>query len=72
MRKVSDLYQRIIVWSDEDNCFIGTCPEIMYGGIHGDDALKVLKELNVAIEEAVEIFQADGQPLPIPKGAAIF
>lgn len=67
MRKDSDLYKKIVYWSDEDNCFIGMCPELMYGGIHGDDALKVFIELNQAVEEAIRIFKEDGKPLPTPK-----
>ena len=65
--KKSDLYRKIIVWSEEDNCFIGTCPELMDGGIHGDDALKVFKELCVAVEEVIEIYIEDKTPLPNPK-----
>lgn len=30
-------YVRIVEWSDEDECFIGSCPELFYGGCHGDD-----------------------------------
>ncbi len=52
MRKESDLYKKIVYWSDEDNCFIGMCPELMYGGVHGDDALEV--------EEVIEIYKEDG------------
>lgn len=65
--KKSDLYKKIIVWSEEDNCFIGTCPELMDGGIHGKDALKVFKELCVAVDEVIEIYEEDGTPLPQPK-----
>lgn len=65
--KKADLYKKIIVWSVEDNCFIGTCPELMDGGIHGQDALKVFKELCVAVDEVIEIYQEDGVPLPSPK-----
>ena len=43
------------------------CPELMYGGVHGDDALKVFVELNEAVEEVIEIFKEDGKPLPLPK-----
>lgn len=39
MRRESDLYKKIVYWSDEDNCFIGMCLELMYGGVHADDAL---------------------------------
>lgn len=67
MRKEADLYKKIVYWSDEDDCFIGRCPELMYGGVHGKDALKVFKELNVAVEEVIEIYKEDGTPLPPPK-----
>ena len=65
--KKSDLYKKIIVWSEEDNCFIGTCPELMDGGVHGQDALRVFKELGVAVDEIIEIYEEDGTPLPAPK-----
>jgi predicted RNase H-like HicB family nuclease len=67
MRKESDLYKKIIYWSDEDNCFIGMCPELMYGGVHGNDALKVFKELCVAVDEIIEIYKKGGKPLPAPQ-----
>jgi len=69
--KKSDLYQKIIVWSEEDNCFVGTCPELMYGGVHGDDPIKVLKELSQAVDEVIELYEEDGDPLPEPIGVAI-
>jgi len=65
--KESDIYKRIVYWSDEDDCFIGMCPELMYGGVHGKDALKVFKELNVAVEEVIEIYKKGGKSLPEPK-----
>jgi len=67
MRKESDLYKKVVYWSDEDNCFIGMCPELIYGGVHGDDALKVFVELNEVVEEVIQIFKEDGKPLPTPK-----
>ncbi len=66
MRKEADLYKKIVYWSDEDNCFIGMCPELMFGGVHGDDSLKVFIELNQAIDEAIQIIKEDGKPLPVP------
>lgn len=67
MRKETDLYKRIVYWSDEDMCFVGMCPELMYGGVHGEDPLKVFIELNQAVEEATKILKEDGKPLPTPK-----
>ena len=67
MRREADLYKKIVYWSDEDSCFIGMCPELIYGGVHGDDALKVFIELNEVVEEVIQIFKDDGKPLPEPK-----
>ena len=48
-----DKYTKFVEWSDEDNCFIGSCPELMYGGSHGDDATKVFIELCEMVDEAI-------------------
>ena len=29
-------YVKVIEWSDDDQCFIGSCPGLFYGGCHGD------------------------------------
>jgi len=67
MRKESDIYKKIVDWSNEDDCFIGMCPELMYGGVHGDDPVEVFKELSETIEEVIAIFKEDGKPLPEQK-----
>jgi len=67
MRKESDLYKKIVYWSDEDECFIGICPELMYGGVHGEDPVEVFKELNDAVEEVIELFKKEGRTLPEPR-----
>lgn len=65
--KKSDQYKKIVFWSNEDNCFIGICPELRDGGIHAPDTLKVFKELCIAFDEVIEIYEQDGTPLPKPK-----
>ncbi len=62
--KVSDQYIKIVEWSEEDQCYVGTCPGLMLGGIHGDDEAKVYKELCQAVEEWIEIYQEDRERLP--------
>jgi predicted RNase H-like HicB family nuclease len=69
--KKPDLYQKVVVWSDEDNCYVGMCPELMFGGVHSDDAVEVFKELCEAVDEVIEIYKEDGTYLPIPKGAVL-
>jgi predicted RNase H-like HicB family nuclease len=61
-----DKYTKFVEWSDEDNCFIGSCPELMYGGSYGDDATKVFIELCKMVEEAIETLEEAGKPLPQP------
>ena len=67
MKSVADRYEKTVYWSDEDNCFIGVCPELFAGGVHGDDPNKVFKELLEVVDEWVEIFKKDGRDLPEPK-----
>ena len=43
--KLSDKYLKIVEWSEKDQCYIGHCPGLMMGGIHGEDETKVYKEL---------------------------
>jgi predicted HicB family RNase H-like nuclease len=62
--KPSDRYLKIVEWSEEDQCYVGTSPQLMMGGIHGDEELKVYKELCQAIDEWIHILEEDGEPLP--------
>ena len=48
-------YAKSVEWSKEDKCFIGRCPELMLGGVHGDDEAKVYGELCTAVEEMIEL-----------------
>ena len=62
--KARDQYLKIVEWSEEDQCYVGTCPGLMLGGVHGNNETKVYKELCQAVEEWIEIYQEDGDPLP--------
>jgi len=64
--KASDQYLKIVEWSEEDQCYVGTCPGLMLGGIHGQDEADVYKELCEAVEEWLHIQEEDGDPLPAP------
>jgi predicted HicB family RNase H-like nuclease len=59
-------YAKFVEWSDQDRCFIGRCPELMSGGVHGNDEAKVYKELCETVEEWIELLHNDGSPLPEP------
>ena len=62
--KESARYVKIVEWSDEDQCFVGSCPGLLYGGCHGDDEQSVFAELCEIVDETIELFKQDGRPLP--------
>ena len=62
--KESDRYIKIVEWSEKDQCYIGRCPELMFGGVHGKDEKKVFTELCEIIDEWIDIAKQDGDVLP--------
>ena len=62
--KDSARYVKIVEWSEEDQCYVGSCPGLLLGGCHGDDERKVFAELCEIVEEVVALYRADGRPLP--------
>jgi predicted RNase H-like HicB family nuclease len=67
-----DKYTKLVEWSDEDGCFIGSCPELFYGGCHGSDAKKVFADLCEIVQETVRLYELDGKPLPPPMSGREF
>jgi predicted HicB family RNase H-like nuclease len=61
-------YAKFVEWSDEDKCFIGRCPELMLGGVHGIDEARVYADLCAAVQEMVELIHTDGGEMPRPLG----
>lgn len=64
--KESARYVKIVEWSDEDRCFVGSCPGLLYGGCHGEDEVAVFEQLCTAVDEAIDLYRRDGKPLPPP------
>jgi len=64
--KDSDRYVKVVEWSEEDKCYVGTAPGLVLGGCHGPDERQVFDELCRVVEEAIAIYRADGRPLPPP------
>ena len=62
--KESSRYLKIVEWSDEDKCFIGTCPGLFFGGVHGNNEKKVYADLCDAVEDTIKTLKKDGHPLP--------
>ena len=66
VREQAARYVKYVEWSDEDRCFVGRCPELFLGAVHGSEEAKVYAELCETVEEWVELLGKDGVPLPEP------
>ena len=64
--KESTLYAKIVEWSEEDQCFVGSVPGLVYGGCHGPDEKEVFAELCRIVDETIKLYQEEGKTLPPP------
>ena len=62
--KESAQYLKIVEWSEEDKCYVGRCPELMFGGVHGKNEQKVFADLCSVINEWITLSKEDGETLP--------
>jgi predicted RNase H-like HicB family nuclease len=60
-----DRYHRWVEWSDEDQVYIGKCPDLITG-IHGDDPVKVYEELGEVVQDVIDHLQREARELPAP------
>ena len=65
-------YVKIVAWSDEDQCFVGSCLGIIGPCCHGDDEVRVYRQLCEIVAEWIEIAKRDNKPLPAPTSATKF
>lgn len=70
--KDSARYVKIVEWSEEDQCYVGSSPGLIYGGCHGADEKAVFDELCRIVEEAIELYRKDNKPLPPPTSGRDF
>lgn len=64
--KPSDRYLKIVEWSDEDHCYIGSAEPLIGQCCHGDDEVEVYRELCEIVDEIIALHEEDGTPLPMP------
>ena len=65
-------YMKIVEWSDEDGCFVGSAPPLIGPCCHGQDEAKVYAQLCRIVEEWIEILESEGRELPEPLAAKKF
>ena len=57
-------YLKIVEWSEEDRCYVGSAPPLIGQSCHGKTEAAVLAQLQTIVEEWVATLLADGKPLP--------
>jgi len=61
--KTEDQYLKFVRWSEEDNAYIGYCPDLFpWGGVcHGDDEEQTYRELRELVTEEIKQLMASGK-----------
>lgn len=59
-------YSYQVVWSDEDDSYVATCPEFDGVSGHGDSPEEAILEAKVALQLTIESYQRDEWELPEP------
>ena len=62
--KESARYAKIVEWSNEDQCYVGSSLGLIYAGCHGANEEAVFSELCQVVEGAIALYHNDGKPLP--------
>lgn len=61
--RLIDKYHKWVEWSEEDQVYIGKCPDLITG-IHGDDPIQVYKDLCDVIKDVITHYESENRPLP--------
>ncbi len=64
--KSIDQYHKWVEWSDEDDVYVGKCPDLITG-IHGKDPTTLYAELCEMVADLICHVESEGRPLPPPK-----
>jgi len=61
-----DRYHKWVEWNEDDQVYIGKCPDLITG-IHGEDPIILYGELCAVIQDVINYFNAEGRSLPEPR-----
>ena len=66
--KTEDRYLKFVLWSDEDQCYVGHCPDLFpWGGVcHGQTEEETYAQLCGLVREEIEELQKAGKEIPVP------
>ena len=53
--KDSAPYVKIVEWSEEDQCYVGSAPGLLFGGCHGNDEQQVFAKPCQIVDEIIDL-----------------
>ena len=59
-------FMKVVEWSEEDGCFIGSAPPLVGQCCHGDTEEEVYRQLAVIVPDVIETYERRGFALPKP------
>ena len=67
--KTEDQYLRFVRWNDEDELYVGYCPDLFpWGGVcHGATEEETYRQLCALVREEIGEIQRDGREAPPPQ-----
>ena len=66
------MYEMIIYWSKEDECYLVEVPELPGCMADGKTRAEAVKNAETIINEWIEVALEDGRPVPEPKGKLMY
>lgn len=64
--KPRDKYLKLVAWSEEDQCYVGSVPGWVENCCHGGNEANVYGKLCEIVDEWIDIYRREGRPLPAP------
>jgi hypothetical protein len=66
--KAEDMYLKFVLWNEEDNLYVGYCPDLFpWGGVcHGSVEEETYCQLCELVREEVGQLSKEGKALPAP------
>lgn len=64
IRAAAKRYLKIVEWSPEDKCYVGSAPPLIGQSCHGATEASVLSQLQTIVEDWVRLLLTEGKPLP--------
>ncbi|MFO1450354.1 MAG: hypothetical protein U1F61_19495 [Opitutaceae bacterium] len=62
-------YIKFVEWSEADQVYVGRCPALFAGAVHGHVEANVYKELCDVVAEWIIDIEKRSEPLPDPSGS---